>query len=324
MRIQIQLSTRPRNQILLSTRLRIQIQFIFMTEDCDLVYYQNLKRRFSSRQDWGFRFSLSTRLRILIQFIVKTEQKVLFQIYFILKTENSDWPIDMTENSAYSFSLGDEADGIRSYRTPERIELENIRMSMIDDPQELPEEDVTKHNLVGGEITLKEEESIRYMLFLVYFFVALFLNTTRIESSKVFPAFSTHSTFRKEIPPPLWGSGKAVLRSFSLSPSVESGWVTPSPTQRVIALALNAWYLFSKDIQKGFINQITPALCTIAQTDCTCSVVYFAHLWKTAIGLRSTMKISFLAILLTTTTGIWFLKLAVKAIGMEQWLISRN
>ena len=103
----------------------------------------------------------------------------------------------------YSFSLGDEADGIRSYRTPERIELENIRMSMIDDPQELPEEDVTKHNLVGGEITLKEEESIRYMLFLVYFFVALFLNTTRIESSKVFPAFSTHSTFRKEIPPPL-------------------------------------------------------------------------------------------------------------------------
>ena len=50
-----------------------------------------------------------------------------------------------------------------------------------------------------------------------------------------------------------------------------------------------------------------------------------AHLWKAAIGLRSTMKISFLAILLTTTTtGIWFLKLAVKAIGMEQWLISRN
>nr|CAB3263831.1 protein-methionine sulfoxide oxidase mical3a [Phallusia mammillata] len=38
----------------------------------------------------------------------------------------------------------------RSYQTPERIELENIRMSMLNDPKELSEEAINKHNLSGA------------------------------------------------------------------------------------------------------------------------------------------------------------------------------
>jgi len=39
---------------------------------------------------------------------------------------------------------------VRRYQTPERIELENIRLSMIHFPEDIPEEKLAKHNFSGS------------------------------------------------------------------------------------------------------------------------------------------------------------------------------
>ena len=51
----------------------------------------------------------------------------------------------------------DVEDSVGGERAPERIELENIRMSMINDPEELPEEDVARHNFVD-DISAEDDQ----------------------------------------------------------------------------------------------------------------------------------------------------------------------